>query len=281
MSTLEQVFAHCCQQNRAAFIGYLPAGFPDQSSATAAMVALVQAGADIVEVGVPYSDPLIDGPLIAQAVQTSLESGTTLSQVLDSVREVSAAAAALDRPVAVVLMSYWNVIEQYGPDRLAADLAQAGGAGVITPDLIPEEAQAWVAASSKHGLSRIFLVAPSSSDARLALTVHASSGFLYAASTMGVTGTRQQVGASAHELVQRTRAVMQASDQGGEPLPICVGVGVSTAEHAAQVAQFADGVIVGSALVRQLTSNDQPKQAIEAMRVLAEKLSAAVHSATR
>jgi tryptophan synthase alpha chain len=141
-------------------------------------------------------------------------------------------------------MSYWNPIERYGVERFATDLAAAGGAGAITPDLIPDEAAPWLAASDAAGLDRVFLVAPSSTDARLRATAEASRGFVYAASTMGVTGTRATVGDAAERLVARTRAVTDR--------PVCVGLGVSNAEQAAEVAGFADGVIVGSAYVREL-----------------------------
>jgi tryptophan synthase alpha chain len=142
-------------------------------------------------------------------------------------------------------MSYWNPIERYGVARFATDLSAAGGAGAITPDLIPDEAGEWLPAAEEHDLDRVFLVAPSSTEARLRSTTAACRGFVYAASTMGVTGTRTTVSGAAETLVARTRAV--APD-----LAVCVGLGVSNAEQAAQVASFADGVIVGSAYVRQM-----------------------------
>jgi tryptophan synthase alpha chain len=165
-------------------------------------------------------------------------------------------------------MSYWNVIDRYGVERLAADLADAGGAGLITADLIPDEAQDWFEASEKHGLDRVFLVAPSSTDERLAMTAKACRGFVYAASTMGVTGVRSAVGGAAQVLVERTRAVTE--------LPICVGLGVSTAEQAAEVAGFADGVIVGSAFVRALAGAADPAAGVGAVGELAKALAEGV-----
>jgi tryptophan synthase alpha chain len=274
MSTLPEVFAHCRSQGRAALICYLPAGYPSQELATQAMAAAVEAGADIIEVGVPYSDPLMDGPVIQQAVQASLEAGCSLAEVLDTVRALQPVLAAQPRPVAVVLMSYWNPIEQYGLEALTTALAQAGGAGVITPDLIPDEAAAWISACDQQGLSHIFLVAPSSNSARLQLTVGACTGFVYAASTMGVTGTRTQVGQAAQGLVLRTRAYSDPVE-----LPVCVGLGVSTPQQAAQVAGFADGVIVGSALVKLLVEHDHAGSADkgpEAVGNLAGELAQAV-----
>lgn len=278
MSSLDEVFEHCRQQGRAALMCYLPAGYPTQNVAIQAFEAAIQAGADVIEVGVPYSDPLMDGPVIQQAVQASLEAGTTLAQVLDCVSALQPVIAAHNRPVAVVLMSYWNLIEQFGLRELTSQLAQAGGAGVITPDLIPEEAQAWIAACERERISHIFLVAPSSSDHRLERTVASCSGFVYAASTMGVTGTRAEVGQAAVGLVQRTRAVT------GTQLPVCVGLGVSTPPQAAQVAGFADGVIVGSALVAQLVDHVQAGTAHlgpQAVGQLTQQVAAAIAEVKR
>ena len=226
-------------EGRAALIGYLPVGYPDVDTSIAAMVAAIEEGADALEVGVPYSDPGMEGPVIQEAMDVAVRAGVGLRDVLPAVRAVAAAGGV------PVVMSYWNPIERYGVDRFADDLAAAGGAGAITPDLIPDEAGAWIAASDRTGLDRVFLVAPSSTDARLAATVAASRGFVYAASTMGVTGTRATVSTAAGELVARTRPV--AGD-----LPICVGLGVSNGDQAAEVAGFADGVIVGSAYVREM-----------------------------
>jgi tryptophan synthase alpha chain len=199
----------------------------------------------------------MEGPVIQEAMDVAVRAGLGLPDVLPAVAAVAAAGAV------PVVMSYWNPIERYGVDRFADDLAAAGGAGVITPDLIPDEAAAWLAATDRTGLDRVFLVAPSSTDARLAATVAACRGFVYAASTMGVTGTRATVGSTAGELVARTRLV--AGD-----LPICVGLGVSNGDQAAEVASFADGVIVGSAYVRRMLDGEGPAGVRELSRELAE-----------
>jgi tryptophan synthase alpha chain len=244
-------------EGRAALIAYLPVGYPSVPGSIAAMVAAVDAGADIVEIGVPYSDPGMDGPVIQQAVDVAVRAGVGMRDVLAAVEGVAAAGAV------PVVMSYWNPVERYGVDRFAADLAAAGGAGAITPDLIPDEAAPWLAASDAHELDRVFLVAPSSTEARLRSTTAACRGFVYAASTMGVTGTRAAVGDAAEALVARTRAV--APD-----LAVCVGLGVSDADQAAQVAGFADGVIVGSAFVRAvLDAGDESGAAAAAGRLAA------------
>jgi tryptophan synthase alpha chain len=261
-SILGDVIAKARAEGRAALIGYLPVGYPDVDTSIRAMVALVEGGADAVEVGVPYSDPGMDGPVIQRAVDPAVRAGV---RVADALRAVSAVAEA---GAAAVVMSYWNPLERYGVARFAADLAAAGGAGAITPDLIPDEAADWLAATDRHGLDRVFLVAPSSTDTRLAATVAACRGFVYAASTMGVTGTRAAVGDAAQQLVTRVRAT-------GQEIAVCVGLGVSDADQAAEVASFADGVIVGSAFVRRLL--DSPDQAgVDAVRALATELAEGV-----
>ncbi|WP_198598189.1 tryptophan synthase subunit alpha [Blastococcus atacamensis] len=249
-------------EGRAALIAYLPVGYPDVDTSIAAMVAAVEAGADVVEIGVPYSDPGMDGPVIQEAVDVAVRAGVGIPDVLRAVRAVAAAGAA------AVVMSYWNPIERYGVERFATDLAAAGGAGLITPDLIPEEAGEWIAASDRAGLDRVFLVAPSSTDARLAATAAASRGFVYAASTMGVTGTRATVGDAAETLVARTR-------QAVPDIAVCVGLGVSNGDQAAEVAGFADGVIVGSAYVREMLEG----RGADGVRALTEDLAEGVRRA--
>jgi tryptophan synthase alpha chain len=259
------VFAQARAEHRGALVGYLPAGYPSVPGAVEAMLAMVDAGVDLVEVGLPYSDPLMDGPVIQRAVDSALQAGTRTADVLHTVQALS------DRGVPAVVMSYWNPIERYGADTFARDLAAAGGAGVITPDLIPDEAQEWLAAARGQGLASVFLVAPSSSDDRIVLTTHACRGFVYAASTMGVTGARSSISGAAHELVARTRAVTT--------LPIGVGLGVSTGAQAAQVAAYADGVIVGSALVRALLEAPSPDAGRADLARLAGELAAGVRGA--
>jgi tryptophan synthase alpha chain len=241
-SALADVIGKARVEGRAALIAYLPVGYPDVDTSIEAMVAAVEGGADVIEVGVPYSDPGMDGPVIQQAVDVAVRAGVGMRDVLRAVEAVAAAGAV------PVVMSYWNPIERYGVDRFAEDLAAAGGAGAITPDLIPDEAGAWLAATERTGLDRVFLVAPSSTDVRLAATAAASRGFVYAASTMGVTGTRATVSDAAERLVARTREVTDTA--------VCVGLGVSNGDQAAEVAAFADGVIVGSAYVRVLLAGE-------------------------
>ncbi len=257
-ATLAEIFSTARTQGRAALIGYLPAGFPTARGCVQLMAAMVAGGCDIIEVGLPYSDPLMDGAAIQQAVGQALEAGTTPDVVLDVVRELS------ELNVTSVVMSYWNPIERYGVQRFAERLRAAGGQGVITPDLTPEEAGDWMAATDVTGLSRIFLVAPSSSDLRLAKVSSVSGGWVYAASTMGVTGARTQLGDAAQVLVERTRAYTD--------LPIAVGVGVSTGDQAADIAKFADGVIVGSAFVKAVLDSPDIEAAVDAVKSLAAEL---------
>ena len=237
-ATVATAFAAAKQEGRGALVGYLPAGFPDVAGGIEAIKVLVDSGCDIIEVGLPYSDPVMDGPTIQAAAQVALEAGTRTSDVLHTVEAVSNMGAP------AVVMTYWNPIDRYGVARFAADLSSAGGAGLITPDLTPDSGADWIAAADEHALDKIFLVAPSSTDDRLAMTVAACRGFVYATAVMGVTGARATTSDLAAPLVRRARAVTD--------LPIGVGVGVSTGDQAAEVAGFADGVIVGSALVRVL-----------------------------
>nr|WP_235510758.1 tryptophan synthase subunit alpha [Curtobacterium sp. Leaf261] len=222
-----------------AVIGYLPAGFPDVRTSVEAAIALAENGVDAIEFGLPYSDPVMDGPVIQQAAETSLANGFRVAQVFEAVQSIR---ARVDVPVLV--MTYWNPVLRYGVERFADDLQAAGGAGLITPDLIPDEAAAWIASSERTGLDRVFLAAPSSSDERMRQAVTSSRGFVYAVSTMGVTGARVGVDAAATTVVSRLRDAGVART--------CVGLGISTAEQVSEVLAYADGAIVGSAFVRSL-----------------------------
>lgn len=259
---LERVLADAKAENRAALMGYLPVGYPTVPESIEAMRTLIESGADVVEVGFPYSDPVLDGPVIQDAASLALEHGVRFTDIFAAVRAVTEAGGV------AVVMSYWNPILKYGVDRFAADLAAAGGAGVITPDLIPDEAADWLAAADRHGLAPIFLVAPSSTSARLAMTTAHCRGFVYVTSVMGVTGTRTQVGTAAIDLVRRTRATTD--------LPLCVGLGVSTGAQAAELAAVADGVIVGSALVKTLAGGAPWADRRAALRTLVADLAAGV-----
>lgn len=243
-------------EGRGAFVGYLPAGFPDVATSIEAVVALAEAGADVIELGPPYSDPVMDGLVIQEATQTALANGFRMRDLFTIIREVTART-----DVPVLVMTYWNLVEQYGVDRYADELVAAGGAGLITPDITPDAGEVWIAASERTGLDRVFLAAPTSSDERLRMIVEASTGFVYTVSTMGITGERAQLDAAARGLVERLRSF------GAEHA--CVGIGISNAEQVAGVVDYADGAIVGTALVKALRDGG-----VEGLSALAEELSA-------
>jgi len=255
--SVSAAFEKARSEGRAALIGYLPAGYPTVDDGIAAMRAMVEAGVDAVEVGFPYSDPVIDGPVIQRATEAALAGGVRARDVLRTVEAVAAAGAP------VLLMTYWNPVERYGVDRFARDLAAAGGAGLITPDLIPDEAGSWIVAADEHGLDKVFLVSPSSTDSRVAMTAAACRGFIYATAVMGVTGAREDVSSAAPTLVARVREVTTT--------PVAVGLGVRDGAQAAAVGAYADGVIVGSALVSALGDGG-----IDGVRALSEDLAAGV-----
>jgi tryptophan synthase alpha chain len=268
MTSVSVTFAKANADHRAALVGYLPAGFPTVDGAIEALRAMVSAGVDVIELGLPYSDPVIDGPVIAEAVHRALTAGTKVADVLHTVEAVAATG------VPVLVMTYWNPIDRYGVRAFARDLAQAGGSGLITPDLSPEEAGPWLEASDEQGLDRVFLVAPSSTQERVATITQACRGFVYAASLMGITGARDAVSGQAAGLVQRIRPHTE--------LPVAVGLGVSSGAQAAEVAAFADGVIVGSAFVRRLLDAADSGGAVAATDAITEftaELSAGVRRA--
>ena len=226
-------------QGRGAFVGYLPLGFPDLQTSIDAAVTLAENGVDVLELGPPYSDPVMDGTVIQEATQTALAAGFRLRDTFTAVRAI---AARVDVPILV--MTYWNPVLQYGIDRYADDLLAAGGAGLITPDITPDAASEWIAASERTGLDRVFLAAPTSTDERLEMIVRHSTGFVYTVSTMGITGERAELDAAARTLVARLR------EHGATHA--CVGIGISTADQIGGVLDYADGAIVGTALVRAL-----------------------------
>ncbi|MFB7914992.1 tryptophan synthase subunit alpha [Streptomyces sp. NPDC056061] len=260
---LSSTLARAKAENRAALIAYLPAGFPTVDGAIAAVKEVVAGGADVVEVGLPHSDPVLDGPVIQTADDIALRGGVRIADVMRTVREAHEATGA-----PILVMTYWNPIDRYGVERFTAELAEAGGAGCILPDLPVQESELWREHADKHGLATVFVVAPSSRDERLATITAAGSGFVYAASLMGVTGTRESVGEQAQDLVARTRATTS--------LPVCVGLGVSNARQAAEVAGFADGVIVGSAFVKGLLDAPDEEAGLAAVRALAGELAEGV-----
>ncbi|MFD7099330.1 tryptophan synthase subunit alpha [Streptomyces xanthophaeus] len=264
---LKDTLAKTKSEDRAALVAYLPAGFPTVDGAIEAVKAVIEGGADVVEIGLPHSDPVLDGAIIQTADDIALRGGVKIADVLRTVREAHAATGA-----PVLVMTYWNPIDRYGVERFAAELAEAGGAGCILPDLPVQESALWREHADKHGLATVFVVAPSSKDERLATITEAGSGFVYAASLMGVTGTRESVGNQAQDLVERTRATPGAR----KGLPVCVGLGVSNAAQAKEVAAFADGVIVGSAFVKLLLDAPDLPAGLAAVRSLAGELAEGV-----
>ncbi|MCK3768184.1 tryptophan synthase subunit alpha [Microbacterium aerolatum] len=264
MSRVEAAIQKARDAGRGAFIGYLPVGFPDLETSIKAAITLAENGVDIIELGPPYSDPVMDGLVIQQATQAALAKGFKMRDLFTAVREITAAT-----DVPVVVMTYWNPVMQYGVDRYADDLLAAGGAGLITPDITPEAAADWIAASERTGLDRIFLAAPSSTDERLELVAKSSTGFVYTVSTMGITGERASLDQAARTLVARLR------DHGVQNA--CVGIGISTADQIAGVIDYADGAIVGTALVRALGDGGLPALA-DVTRNLAAGTPSAVRS---
>ncbi|MER7806541.1 tryptophan synthase subunit alpha [Streptomyces sp900116325] len=260
---LSATLAAAKAEDRAALIAYLPAGFPSVDGGIEAVKAIVAGGADVVEVGLPHSDPVLDGPVIQTADDIALRGGVKIADVMRTVREAHEATG-----VPILVMTYWNPIDRYGIERFTSELAEAGGAGCILPDLPVQESSVWREHADKHGLATVFVVAPSSKDERLATITAAGSGFVYAASLMGVTGTRESVGEQAQDLVRRTRATTG--------IPVCVGLGVSNAEQAAEVAAFADGVIVGSAFVKRMLDAPDEESGLAAVRSLAGELAEGV-----
>jgi tryptophan synthase alpha chain len=262
MTQLDAVMAKVRAENRAALIAYIPAGFPTQAGCAKAIQALADAGVDAIEIGFPYSDPVMDGPVIQEAAEISLKGGTSAADVFAALK------TATDTGVAAVVMTYWNPIERYGVDNFAQSIADNGGSGVITPDLTIEESDRWLAAASKNKINPIYVVAPSTNDARLAEVTAKTGGFVYAASLMGVTGTRTSVSVDASNLVARVRSVTE--------LPISVGLGVSTREQAKSLAAYADGVIVGSAFIKLLLDAKSEQEGLDAISHLARELALGV-----
>jgi tryptophan synthase alpha chain len=262
MTQLSELFIKTKAQNRAALIGYVPAGFPTKAECIATIKAMVAGGVDAIEVGYPYSDPVMDGPIIQAAAELSLSNGTSAKDVFDTLE------AAVSFGVPAVVMTYWNPIERFGVAKFAAEIAKRGGSGVITPDLTVEESATWKSACEQSDINRIYVVAPSTTEVRLPQVVSQCSGFVYAASLMGVTGTRTSVSGNAKSLVERIRTQTDT--------PVSVGLGVSTKEQASEVAKYADGVIVGSAFIKQLQESSSIQEGLAKVEALAKELSEGV-----
>lgn len=266
MSTaLDQLFATSRSANKAVLIGYLPAGFPNQKASKKIIKAMIDGGVDAIEIGFPYSDPVMDGPVIQAASEEAIKNGVGADQVLELMK------SSVDYGVPSVIMSYWSPIEKYGAAQFASKISNLGGSGVITPDLTIEESQSWKEETSRSAINQIYVVAPSTTDERLAKVTKECSGFVYAASLMGVTGARDVVSTNAKSLVDRIRQVSN--------LPVAVGLGVSTKEQAREVATYADGVIVGSAFIKIIQENGSGRLGLKKVRQLAVSLSAGVNSA--
>jgi len=263
--SIADVFGKAKAENRSVLVGCMPAGFPTVEHSVASMLAMADAGCDVIEVELPYSDPVMDGPVIQRASDIALAAGV---RTRDTLRIIEAVAS---RGVPVVLMTYWNPIEKYGVDAFARDLAAAGATGMITPDLIPDEAGEWIAAADKHRIDKTFLVSPSSTDERLAMTVGQCRGFVYATALMGVTGARTAVSRQAPDLVARVR-------RADPDMPVGVGLGVGNGAQAAEVAAFADGVIVGSALIRCVLEAPDQAEGERKLRALSAELAQGVRS---
>ena len=264
MTALDELFKKVRSENRAALIAYIPAGFPSQADCHRVISAFIAGGVDAIEIGYPYSDPVMDGPTIQAAAVTALENGT-------GVREVLAALKFASDSVPAVVMTYWNPIERYGVSEFAHAIVKNGGSGVITPDLTIEESQGWLAATKVAEINPIYVVAPSTKDPRLASVTSQGGGFVYAASLMGVTGARTNVSSSAGDLVARIREVTD--------LPIAVGLGVSTRAQAKDVAKYADGVIVGSAFIKAIQDAVSIDEGLLAVTEIASELAKGVREA--
>jgi tryptophan synthase alpha chain len=264
LQLLAGALARAKQENRAALITGMTAGFPTVGEGIAAVQAMLNCGADIVEVGLPHSDPVLDGPVIQAAGDIALRGGVRIADVIRTVRE---AYQATGKPVLV--MSYWNPIDKYGAERFSSELAEAGGAGCILPDLPVQESALWRECAARHSLATIFVAAPSTTNERLRELTAAGTGFIYAAALMGVTGVREGASTAASSLVRRIRAVTE--------LPVCVGIGISNAAQAAEVAAFADGVIVASALVKAILDAPDAAAGAAAVAGLTAELSLATH----
>jgi tryptophan synthase alpha chain len=242
MSKVTAIFDANRDSGKETLIGYFPAGFPTFDESLEACVAMCESGVDILELGVPYSDPVMDGPVIQEATELALQNGFKLSKIFDLVKAIS---ERVETPVLV--MTYWNPVLQYGVKRFAEDLKAAGGVGLITPDLIVDEASSWLEISDQLDLDRVFLATPSSSQERVDRTVEVSKGFVYAVSTMGITGAREDLDKKARSVVEKVRAADASQN-------VAVGIGISTASQVSEVNSYADGAIVGSVFVRAYAS---------------------------
>jgi len=259
MLRIEAKFNELRSAARKGFIPYITAGDPSLEATEQIILELERSGADIIELGVPFSDPMADGPVIQRASERALANHVSVRDCLDLVRRVRQQSE-----VPIVLFSYLNPLLSLGLERLGEELRSAGVDGVLATDLVPEEGDEFRAAMRDAGIDLIFLVAPTSTDERIKLVSEASSGFVYAVSRTGVTGVRQNLSEAAANLVQRVRRFTD--------LPVAVGFGVSTPEHVAEVWQHADAAVVGSRLVAEIESNASDPALVEKVGALTRRL---------
>ena len=262
LTALDNLFVKTKSENRAALIGFLPAGFPTQKESIEIIKSMIDGGVDAIEIGYPYSDPVMDGPVIQAASEQAISNGVGVDEVFDLLK------ISVEYGAPSVVMSYWSPIEKYGVARFAAAISSANGCGVVTPDLTVEESETWRVESDKNNLNRIYVVAPSTTNDRLAKVTAECTGFIYAASLMGVTGARDVVSANASSLVSRIKSISST--------PVAVGLGVSTKEQAKVVATYADGVIVGSAFIKIIQGNGTGRSGLKKVKKLAQSLSEGV-----
>jgi tryptophan synthase alpha chain len=263
VSRIARLFESCSAGKRKAFIAYLTAGDPSLEATVPLVLALERGGADLIELGVPFSDPIADGPVIQRASERALRNGTTMRRILETVRQIRK-----ESEIPLLLFSYLNPVMHYGFEDLARDAAQAGIDGVLLTDLSVEEAEAPVQCIRGNSLDTVFLAAPTSSERRLELVGKHSSGFVYLVSRTGVTGERTSLSDQAIPLIERMRR--------HTALPLAVGFGISTPEHVAEVARFADGIVVGSGIVKtieaQMSAPDLPQRLEEYTRRMTSPL---------
>ncbi len=257
-AALEAMFAAAKLQGRAAFLPYYPIGYPDYPSSIETIVALADAGADGFEIGMPFSDPLADGPVIQAATQVALRNGVTVKTCLQAIGELR--ARGVKQPL--ILMGYLNPILAYGVERFVDDAGSAGASGVIIPDLPPEEAETLIQACERRGLAHIFFLAPTSNEARIRLVSQTASGFIYLVSLTGITGVRSELPPGITDFVSKVKALTAQ--------PLVLGFGISTPDHARAVSGLVDGFIVGSALVKAAA------EGLDAVRSLAARIRSAL-----
>lgn len=262
-STIQKVFIKAGQQGSKVLIPYITGGYPDMATCRKLLLAMDDSGADIIEVGIPFSDPLADGLTIQQSSQAALESGATPENIIGMMSEISDGIKA-----PLVIMTYYNPVEAMGLDRFAALVSNAGVSGVIVPDLPPEEAGPWVNAADNHGLDTIFLAAPTTSDERMKAVLAHCRGFLYYVTMTGVTGTGLDI---SEDLLLKLGKVCKLS-----PLPVVAGFGISTPRQAELISSVCDGVIVGSAIIRIIRQSSDHSDAVQKVSFFIRELKAVI-----